>query len=177
MPGEGGAGPVQTAIEVVNLADKVFKLLKSNVVESMPQLASALPPGVDPNAASHWSGWSETPQTLQNTVLYTPNLPGFSDTQFHLGVRFNWGGSADGQPWTYIKDLEAFVILDSVTLVHSVDIAVKFAATGTPINSANTVMLTGSFNVQVSHTLLGPEFSEFYAVRVFGNAAADIKPI
>lgn len=169
--------PVQTAIDVVNLADKVFTLVRSSEVETMPQLASALPPGVDPNVASHWKGWSATPQSLQNTVLYKPASSVFSNTQFHLGLRFNWGGRADGQPWTYVKDVEAFVKLDSVTLLNELDIAVKFASTGTAIDSANTVMLTGSFNVRLTHKALGVEFSEFYAVRVFGNGAADIKPM
>lgn len=170
-----GDSTVATATEVVNLVDKVCTLVRSNVVTTMPDFASALPPGVDPNEASAWQGWSSTPQSLQLPVRYEANLPGFSDTSFTLGVRFNYGGRLTGKPYSYVKDLEAFVILNSVTLVHELDVDVKFAPTGTPIESSSTVMLTGSFNVRVSHKLLGPEFSDFYAVRVFGNGACRIE--
>jgi hypothetical protein len=170
-------GAVQTAAEVVNIADKVFTLVRSSEVETMPQLASALPPGVDPNVASRWSGWSITPQTLENTVIYEPKSSLFSDTKFHLGVRFNFGGRADGQPWTYVKDVEAFVVVDSVTILNELDIAVKFASTGTPIDSTKSVMLTGSFNVRLSHKVWGVESSKFFAVRVFGHGGVDILPL
>jgi hypothetical protein len=173
---EGIGGAVQAIGEVVNVMDKVFKLVRSNVVESMPQLASALPPGANPNDPSRWSGWSDQPQALQNNVRYTIDLPLLSDTVFHLGIRFNYGGRVDGQSWTFIKDLEAFVVVDSVTLARDLDISVKFASTGTPINSATTVMLTGSFNVTFSN-VIGVEFTEFYGVRVFGNGAAEIRAI
>jgi hypothetical protein len=173
---EGVGGAVQAIGEVVNVMDKVFKLVRSNVVESMPQLASALPPGANPNDPSVWSGWSDQPQSLQNIVRYTIALPLLSDTVFHLGVRFNYGGSVGGQSWTFIKDLEAFVAVDSVTLARDLDISVKFASTGTPINSASTVMLTGSFNVTFSN-VIGVEFSEFYGVKAFGNGTCQIAPI
>jgi hypothetical protein len=73
--------------------------------------------------------------------------------------------------------VEAFVILDSTTGATELDIAVKFASTGTPIDSQKTVMLTGSFNCRLIDTLPGggPYFSEFYGIRVFGNGAADIQ--
>ncbi len=171
----GGESAVDTATAVVNLVDKVCTLVKSNTVVTMPEFASALPPGVDPNQVASWEGWSSTPQSLTDPILYEVNLPGFSNTSFSLGVRFNWGGKLPGQPFSYVKDLEAFVILNSVTLVHDLDIDVKFAKTGTPITQDHTVMLTGSFNVKVSHKLLGPEFSDFYAIRVFGNGAAQIE--
>jgi hypothetical protein len=169
-------GAVQTATEVVNLIDKVIPLVKSNEVETMPQFASALPPGVDPNVASHWTGWSTTPQVLQLTVDYPPGSSTlYSDTKFHLGVRFSYGGRADNQPWTFIKDLEAFVIVDSVTAFNQLDVAVKFASTGTPIDTQKTVMLTGSFNCRMSHSVFGTEFSQFFGVQVFGNGAAEIR--
>lgn len=38
-------------------------------------------------------------------------------------------------------------------------------------------MLTGSFNVRMSHKLMGVEFSQFYGVQVYGNSAAEIKPL
>lgn len=169
--------PVATAIEVVNLIDKVAALIKSNVVVHMPQFASALPPGVDPNVASKWTGWSPKPQALQNTVTYEPKSSVFSDTKFHLGVRFNYGGQESGKPWTYVKDLEAFAILDSVTLLNELDVEVKFASTGTPIDSLHSVMLTGSFNCTLSHKVWGVEFSEFYGVKVFGNGSCEIAPL
>ena len=173
---EGVGGAVQAIGEVVNVMDKVFKLVRSNVVESMPQLASALPPGANPNDPSHWSGWSDQPQALQNTVRYTFSLPGLGDTVFHLGIRFNYGGRVDGQSWTFIKDLEAFVVIDNVTLARDLDISVKFASTGTPINSVSSVMLTGSFNVTFSN-VIGVDSSAFYGVRAFGNGACEIAPL
>ena len=173
---EAVGGAVQAIGEVVNVMDKVFKLVRSNVVESMPQLASALPPGANPNDPSIWSGWSDQPRSLQNNVRYTFDIPVLGDTVFHLGIRFNYGGSANGQSWTFIKDLEAFVVVNNVTLARSLDISVKFASTGTPINSASTVMLTGSFNVAFSN-VIGIDRSEFYGVRAFGNGACEIAPI
>ncbi len=169
--------PVSTAVEVVNLFDKVAQLIKSNVVVHMPQFASALPPGVDPNKAASWTGWSPKPQSLQNTVVYEPESSLFSDTKFHLGVRFNYGGREIGKPWSYVKDLEAFAILDSVTLLNELDVEVKFASTGTPIDSLHSVMLTGSFNCTQSHKVWGVEFSQFYSIKVFGNGACEIAPV
>ena len=170
------AQAVKTAAAVVNLATQVFTLVKSGEVETMPQLASALPPGVDPNAAGHWTGWSMTPATMHGPIVYKFEWP-WSDTKFELGVRFNYGGRADGQPWTYLKDVEAFVILDSTTGGTELDIQVNFASTGTPIDSQKTVMLTGSFNCRLIDTLPGggPYFSQFYGIRVFGDGSGDIK--
>jgi hypothetical protein len=169
---EGIGGAVQAIGEVINVMDKAFQLCKSSVTQSMPQLASALPPGVNPNDPSKWSGWSDRPQTLENNVRYTFPWP-LGDTVFHLGVRFNYGGRGAGQNWSYIKDLEAFVVVGNVTLARDLDIWAKFASTGTPINGVHSVMLTGSFNVVFSNNL-GVDINEFYGIRAFGNGACEI---
>jgi hypothetical protein len=59
----GAATAVDTALKVVNLVNDVCALVKSNVVETMPRFASALPPGANPNDVGRWTGWSQNPQS------------------------------------------------------------------------------------------------------------------
>jgi hypothetical protein len=168
--------------DIVNTAITVVDLLKSNVVQAMPALASALPRGID--AMTTDPTWSSDPRTITAVLTYPcahplPEPLTIADNVLKIGVRWNYLGQVGGKG-RYIKDAEAFVIVENINPTLTFDVAVKFAETGTPISASApdepVAMLSGSFTVRVS-SLLGVLFTQFYGVRLFGNGAGRIEPL
>ena len=163
--------------DIVNATTGVIEILKSNETESMPNLASALPRGIDPLSTD--ATWSNTPQVMKLKLVYPPRvrIPVITeDDELTLGVRWNYNGQVGGHG-RFIKDLEAFVILGHTSVTVRYDVLVKFSDTGTPIGPEPIAMLTGSLNVRVGSSVYGSTFSQFFGVRVFGNGAGDITQI
>ena len=169
--------------DIVNTTITVIDLLKANVVQAMPALATALPRGVDPLATD--PTWSSEPQMVLLALTFPHAYPlpepfRLADDGLKIGVRWNYSGQVGGKG-RYIKDLEAFVLVDHISATMTYDIAVKFAETGTPINAPSPdgpiAMLTGSFTLRVSQFSSGVLFSNYFGIRVFGNGSGDIKQI
>jgi hypothetical protein len=165
--------------DIVNAVSQVFAICKSNVATTMGKDAHAVPRGVD--ILTQTSGWVADPRqllvvdTLPAVFRGTnTHIPGLSNTKLEFGVQWTYGGQVGGHG-RYIKDARAFVIVDSVTILYTVDVEAKFSETGTPIGSEPVAMLTATINAKFTHALLGTEFSQLIGVRIFGDGSGDMK--
>jgi hypothetical protein len=162
--------------DIVNTVTEVMTLIKSNETENIPRLATALPRDVDPLTGT--AGWSANPQTMVASIVYPcahPN-PLCEDNRLRIGFRWTYDGSVDGAG-QYIKDAEAFAIIDYINPTISIDAIVKFAESGTPIGDGPIAMITATVNVRVSQIIRGLLFTQFYGVRLLGDGSGDIATI
>jgi hypothetical protein len=162
-------------VDIVNVASSVVKLLDSNETQSMGNLASALPKGLDPLATD--GNWQRVTQPLGLTLTWAALHPTFaSDSVLTLGVVWTFGGSVKGKG-RYIKDAEAYVKVGSVTSTYSFDVSVKFAESGTPIGPEPIAMLTGTFNVRRSRIITGIQDSTMWGFKILGDGSGELKAL
>lgn len=162
-------------VDIVNVASSVVKLLDSNETQSMGNLASALPKGLDPLATD--GNWQRVTQPLGLTLTWAALHPTFaSNSVLTVGVVWTFGGSVKGKG-RYIKDAEAYVKVSSVTSTYSFDVSVKFAESGTPIGPEPIAMLTGTFNVRRSRIITGIQDSTMWGFKVLGDGSGELKAL
>lgn len=161
--------------DIVNAATAVFKILDSNETEAMGKLASALPRGIDPMATD--GNWTRLSNPMLTTVTWKARFPTFRDDDvIRLGVIWTYGGSVGGKG-KFIKDAEAFVTVEHISSTFNVDVSVRFAETGTPIGPEPVAMLTGTFNVRRSRTLLGVLPSQFFGFKILGDGSGAVSQL
>jgi hypothetical protein len=159
--------------DIVNLASQVVKVLDSNEVQSMGNLATALPRGVDPLSTD--GNWKRLDSPMLMTITWPAEYPTFSDDDvLNLGVIWTYGGSVHGEG-RFIKDAEAFVTVGHISSTYTYNVAAKFADSGTPIGPGPTAMLTGTFNVRVSRWITGAEPSLMIGFTILGDGSGSMK--